>query len=34
MPDILNRLGREVLVIDGAMGTMLHREGVSPDQNH
>jgi methionine synthase I (cobalamin-dependent) len=34
MPDILNRLGREVLVIDGAMGTMLHREGVGPEQNH
>ncbi len=34
MPDILNRLGREVLVIDGAMGTMLHREGVPPEQNH
>jgi 5-methyltetrahydrofolate--homocysteine methyltransferase len=34
MPDILNRLGREVLVIDGAMGTMLHREGIAPEQNH
>jgi len=34
MPDILHRLGREVLVIDGAMGTMLHREGVGPEQNH
>jgi 5-methyltetrahydrofolate--homocysteine methyltransferase len=34
MPDILNRLGREVLIIDGAMGTMLHREGVPPEQNH
>jgi 5-methyltetrahydrofolate--homocysteine methyltransferase len=32
MPDILRRLGREVLVIDGAMGTMLQREGIGPDQ--
>jgi 5-methyltetrahydrofolate--homocysteine methyltransferase len=28
MPDILNRLGRDVLVIDGAMGTMLQRAGL------
>ena len=28
MPDIMMRLGREVLVIDGAMGTMLHRSGL------
>jgi len=34
MPDILMRLGREVLVVDGAMGTMLQREGVPPEQNH
>jgi 5-methyltetrahydrofolate--homocysteine methyltransferase len=32
MPDILRRLGREVLVIDGAMGTMLQRESIGPDQ--
>jgi 5-methyltetrahydrofolate--homocysteine methyltransferase len=32
MPDILRRLGREVLVIDGAFGTMLQREGVPPEQ--
>ncbi len=32
MPDILNRLGREVLVCDGAMGTMLQRAGVPPEQ--
>ena len=29
MPDIMMRLGREVLVIDGAMGTMLHRAGLA-----
>jgi 5-methyltetrahydrofolate--homocysteine methyltransferase len=28
MPDIMKRLGREVLVVDGAMGTMLHRAGL------
>jgi 5-methyltetrahydrofolate--homocysteine methyltransferase len=28
MPDILNRLGREMLVLDGAMGTMLQRAGL------
>lgn len=28
MPDIMNRLGREMLVLDGAMGTMLQRAGV------
>ena len=32
MPDILKRLGREVLVVDGAMGTMLQRAGVPPEQ--
>jgi 5-methyltetrahydrofolate--homocysteine methyltransferase len=32
MPDILKRLGREVLVIDGAMGTMLQREGIGSEQ--
>ncbi len=28
MPDIKMRLGRDVLVIEGAMGTMLHRAGL------
>ncbi|MBI5232410.1 MAG: homocysteine S-methyltransferase family protein, partial [Coriobacteriales bacterium] len=28
MPDILMRLGREVLVVEGAMGTMLQRAGL------
>ncbi|NTU72281.1 MAG: dihydropteroate synthase [Coriobacteriia bacterium] len=28
MPDIMKRLGHEVLVVDGAMGTMLHRAGL------
>ena len=32
MPDILNRLGREVLIVDGAMGTMLHRAGMPSGQ--
>lgn len=32
MPDILKRLGREVLVVDGAMGTMLQRAGMPPEQ--
>lgn len=32
MPDIDIRLGRDVLVIDGAMGTMLQRGGVPPEQ--
>lgn len=32
MPDILARLGREVLVVDGAMGTMLQRAGVPAGQ--
>jgi len=32
MPDILRRLGLEVLVVDGAMGTMLHRAGVPGEQ--
>lgn len=30
MPDILMRLGREMLVLDGAMGTMLQRAGMEP----
>jgi 5-methyltetrahydrofolate--homocysteine methyltransferase len=34
MPDILMRLGREVLVVDGAMGTMLQRAGIPPEQNN
>jgi len=33
MPDIGLRLGREVLVIDGAMGTMLHRHDIPADQS-
>lgn len=32
MPDILRRLGAEVLVVDGAMGTMLQRAGIPPEQ--
>ncbi len=28
MPDIMMRLGRDVLVLEGAMGTMLHRAGL------
>lgn len=32
MPDILRRLGREVLVVDGAMGTMLQRAGMPSGQ--
>ncbi len=32
MPDIMNRLGREVLVVDGAMGTMLQRAGMRPGE--
>jgi 5-methyltetrahydrofolate--homocysteine methyltransferase len=28
MPDIMLRLGRDVLVVDGAMGTMLHNAGL------
>ncbi len=32
MPDILDRLGKEVLVVDGAMGTMLQRAGMVPGQ--
>jgi len=31
MPDIQKRLGRDILVIDGAMGTMLQRAGVPGD---
>lgn len=33
MPDIGLRLGREVLVIDGAMGTMLHRHDIPSGQS-
>ena len=33
MPDIARRLGREVLVCDGAMGTMLQRAGIPPEQS-
>ena len=33
MPDIERRLGREVLVLDGAMGTMLQRAGIPPEQS-
>jgi 5-methyltetrahydrofolate--homocysteine methyltransferase len=32
MTDILKRLGREVLVIDGAFGTMLQRVEIPPEQ--
>ncbi|HEX9094239.1 MAG TPA: homocysteine S-methyltransferase family protein, partial [Coriobacteriia bacterium] len=32
MPDILNRLAVEVLVVDGAMGTMLQRAGMPAGQ--
>lgn len=32
MPDIAVRLGQEVLVVDGAMGTMLQRAGIPPEQ--
>jgi len=32
MPDIAIRLGRDVLVVDGAMGTMLQRAGVPAEQ--
>ncbi len=32
MPDILSRLGREVLIVDGAMGTMLQRAGMPAGQ--
>ncbi len=32
MPDIMRRLGREVLVVDGAMGTMLQRAGMPAGQ--
>ncbi len=30
MPDIMRRLGRRMLVLDGAMGTMLQRAGMMP----
>ena len=33
MPDIQRRLGREVLVLDGAMGTMLQRQNLHQDQS-
>jgi len=32
MPDVMNRLGREMLVLDGAMGTMLQRAGMPPGE--
>jgi 5-methyltetrahydrofolate--homocysteine methyltransferase len=32
MPDIIDRLGRDVIVVDGAMGTMLQRAGMPPEQ--
>ncbi|MCL4078629.1 homocysteine S-methyltransferase family protein [Coriobacteriia bacterium Es71-Z0120] len=32
MPDVAARLGREVLVVDGAMGTMLQRAGIPTEQ--
>ncbi len=32
MPDIMNRIGREVLVIDGGFGSMLERYSVPPEQ--
>ncbi len=32
MPDIARRLGVDVLVVDGAMGTMLQRAGIPPEQ--
>jgi 5-methyltetrahydrofolate--homocysteine methyltransferase len=32
MPDIMNRIGDEVLVIDGAFGSMLERYSVPPEQ--
>jgi 5-methyltetrahydrofolate--homocysteine methyltransferase len=32
MPDLLERLQRDVLVVDGATGTMLQRAGVPPEQ--
>jgi 5-methyltetrahydrofolate--homocysteine methyltransferase len=32
VPDVLVRLGREVLVVDGAMGTMLQRAGMPAGQ--
>lgn len=34
MPDLLQRLGSEVLVVDGAMGTMLQRADVPAEQCH
>ena len=32
MPDIQLRFGKDIIVFDGAMGTMLHREGISGDE--
>jgi len=32
VPDIMMRLGRDMLVLDGAMGTMLQRSGMSPGE--
>ncbi len=34
MPDLLQRLASEVLVVDGAMGTMLQRAGIPAEQCH
>ncbi|MDP3629645.1 MAG: homocysteine S-methyltransferase family protein, partial [Actinomycetota bacterium] len=34
MPDIERRLGREVLVVEGAMGTMLQRANIPSEQCH
>ncbi len=34
MPDIERRLGQDVLVVDGAMGTMLQRADIPPEQCH
>ena len=33
MPDIQMRLGRDVLVLDGAMGTMLHKHDLPEGQS-
>ena len=33
MPDIHLRLGRDILVLDGAMGTMLQRHDIPPEQS-
>ena len=33
MPDILKHAAEQVIVIDGAMGTMLHRMGLAPGES-